>query len=90
MNTPRQPNARPSIAQFLRQSRNPESDSPSPTSSFVAPLIPAPSPTTVETSGNLTDNRSTNDPVTRRPLNECLPIPLAATALHDDSSRERG
>jgi len=90
MNTPRQPNARPSNACFLGQSRSPDSDSRSPTSSFVAPVTPGSSPTAVNTSGNVTDNRSANDPVTRRPLNESLPIPLAATLLHDDSSRERG
>jgi hypothetical protein len=57
MNTARQPNARPSNAHFLGQSRNPDSDSPSPTSSFVAPFTPGLSPTAVETSGKLTDNR---------------------------------
>ena len=90
MNTPRQPNARPSNACFLGQSRNPDSDSPSPISSFVAPFTPDSSPTAGETSGNVTDNQPANDPVTRRTLNESLPIPLAPTLFHDDSSRKRG
>jgi hypothetical protein len=61
MNTPRQPNARPRNAHFLGQSRNPDSGSPSPTSSFVAPFMPGLSPTAVETSGKVTDSRPAND-----------------------------
>jgi len=90
MNTPREPNARPSNARFLGQSRNPDSDNPSPASSFVAPFTPGLSRTAVKTSGRVTDHRPANDPITRGPLNESLSIPLAPTLLHDDSSRERG
>src|ERR1019366_4719286 len=87
INTPRQPNVRPSIAPFLDHRRNADSDSRAPTSSFVAPFTPGSSPTAVETSGNVTGNRSANDPVTRGPLIESLPIPLATNV---SSTLERG
>jgi hypothetical protein len=52
MNTPRQPNARPSTAPFLGQSRNATAQQ-APPSSFVTPFSPGATPAPAETARSI-------------------------------------
>jgi hypothetical protein len=58
MNTPRQPNARPSGAPFLSQTRTMQSEHCESRRSFVAPLTVSPSPAAVKPSVTAADRKS--------------------------------